>query len=127
METNGWQSLVGFPYDPKTIAWQAPTTSGVFRLFAFGLCVYVGESDDLQASLLDIYHGDRSCLKEMHLTHFTFETVPPETRAARRRDLIRASRPCCNLRTGGPACRLCRLGQDDDTAGLLSIDQTRRP
>lgn len=127
METNRWQSPLGFPYDPKTIAWNAPTASGVFCIFAFGLCVYVGESDDIQADLLDIYHGDRSCLKEMHLTHFTFEAVPPEARAARRRALIRASRPCCNLRTGGPDCRLCRLGQDDDTAGLLSTDRGPRP
>jgi hypothetical protein len=121
MNKDRWQPLVGFPYDPKSITLNAPPFSGVYALFAFGVCVYVGESDDICAGILEVCTRAKPCLKEKHVTHFTFELVPPETRARRQRDRIRALRPGCNLRTGSPDCSHCSLAQEHDPTGVLEF------
>jgi hypothetical protein len=102
-----------------------PAKSGVYGLFAFGACVYVGQSDEICASLLEHYDAERPCPKEKHLTHFIFELVSPETRARRQRDRTQTFRPCCNLRTGSSDCSRCRFGGENDPTGLLTIGEAR--
>lgn len=126
MSRDRWQPAVGFPYDSKSITLNVPATSGVYALFAFGVCLYVGESDDICGSLLEVYDRAKPCLKEKHVTHFTFELVPAEAREKRQRDRIRALRPGCNLRTGSPDCSHCSLAQEYDPAGVLEIREAQR-
>ena len=74
--------------------------SGVYTLFAFGVCVYVGESDDICATLLEHYYEYDPWLNDKEITHFTFELAPPEVRRALLTDRIQQLRPTCTQRSG---------------------------
>ena len=84
-------------YDLNTITKNAPPSSGVYSIFSRAECVYVGTSDDVCAGLLEIYFQSNPGLDEKELTHFTFDLVAPEMRAARQRDRNRELAPVCNL------------------------------
>lgn len=116
-----------FTYTLDTISRNAPPLSGVYTLFSRGTCVYVGESDDVCAGLLEVYYEDNACLNDKEVTHFIFDLVPPESRVARLTERIREFRPYCNLRTGGPACSQCRLGQGLDAGQLHAIAGAPNP
>ena len=100
-------------YTLDTITRNAPPMSGVYILFSRGTCVYVGESDDVCAGLLEAYYEDNPCLNDKEITHFTFDLAPRDARRARQVERIREFRPACNLRTGNTEamCSQCRLGQ----------------
>jgi hypothetical protein len=102
-----------YVYTLDTITRSAPPMSGVYMLFCRGTCIYVGESDDVCAGLLEVYYEDNPCLNDKEITHFTFDLVPRESRQARHLERIREFRPCCNLWTGNTeaACSQCWLGQ----------------
>jgi hypothetical protein len=121
------QAPGGFTYTLDTITQNVPPLSGVYALFSRGTCVYVGESDDVCAGLLEVYYEDNPCLNDKEITHFGFDLVPPEARVARQVDRIREFRPFCNLRTGGPQCSQCRLGQGQGPEALLAIAGSPSP
>ena len=87
-----------FTYDLHTIIRNAPPMSGVYAIFSHSECLYVGASDDVCASLLEIYYEDHPCLNDKYLAHFTFDLVPPEVRGPRQTDRIRELRTMCNLK-----------------------------
>ena len=111
----------GFPYDLDSITRNAPPTSGVYAIYSYETCVYVGEGDDICSGLLEIFFEANPCLAERHLTHFTCEVAPPDARVGRSRDQIRALGPLCNLGTASPQCRDCRLAQGSDGGGLMRV------
>jgi hypothetical protein len=57
MNRTRWRPLGGFTYDRITITRHVPAKSGVYAVFGFEVCVYVGESDDICANLLEHYHA----------------------------------------------------------------------
>jgi hypothetical protein len=118
------QAPGGFTYNLDTITQKVPPESGVYALFSRTTCVYVGESDDVCAGLLEAYYEDNPCLNDKEITHFGFDLVPPEARVARQVDRIREFRPFCNLQEGGPQCSQCRLGQGLGPGELLAIAES---
>lgn len=110
-----------YVYTLDTITRNAPPMSGVFMLFTRGTCVYIGESDDVCAGLLELYYEDNPCLNDKDITHFTFDLVPRESRQARQLDRIREFRPGCNLRTGSLDCGQCAVAQRFDPGLLQSV------
>ena len=110
-----------FPYDLDTITRNAPPTSGVYAIYSYDTCVYVGEGDDICSGLLEIFFEANPCLAEKHLTHFTCEVASPEARLGRKREQIHALVPVCNLGTGSPKCKDCRLAQGSDAGGLVRV------
>jgi len=110
-----------FPYDLDTITRNAPPTSGVYAIYSYDTCVYVGEGDDICSGLLEIYFEANPCLAEKHLTDFTCEVAPPEARLGRKRERIQELAPVCNLGTGSPKCKDCRLAQGENAGGLVRV------
>ena len=103
-----------FTYELQSIIRNAPSHSGIFALFAWDTCVFVGEAADIRASLLAIHDAANPCLTRASLTHFTAELVASGARVERRAARIRELIPVCNLAVGSPDCRVCSLAPRSD-------------
>jgi len=78
----------------ESIIQNAPAASGVYGLFsAFWICV--GEAEDLRASLLQHLESDNPCICHYRPSGFAFELAAPDTRHARRQELVRELEPMC--------------------------------
>ena len=105
------QSATMFAYELRSILANAPTTSGVYALYASSGCVYVGEAEDICANLLVHLHDDNPCLDRKDPRQFVFEVVPPEAREARQTELVRALRPACHHSGDSTECEDCSLAR----------------
>lgn len=110
-----------FGYELQSIIQNAPTESGIFAIFSWDQCLFVGESEDICASLLEIFYEANPCLTRKNLTHFTFELAPPESRVVRLKERIRELEPACNLGVGSPDCKYCRLAQGIEQGALIRV------
>ena len=99
------------PYELDTIIRCTPPVSGVYALFSGDECVGVGASDDICGSLLETYNGYDPNPDGKLFTHFTFDLVPPELRAARMTDRIRELGPLHTIGTGSREFDQRRLAQ----------------
>jgi len=101
------------PFDPFTpwsftrasVRANAPAASGIYGVSNAREWIYIGETDNIQASLLnDLQQGDSELLKKCP-TGFVFELCNPAERLARQDRLILEYEPVCNRRlstgTGG--------------------------
>jgi hypothetical protein len=75
----------------------APEFSGVYGLSNAREWLWVGESDNIRASLLEHYRETGTVLKNRMPTGFTFEMCSSTERIARREVLVRELRPRCHL------------------------------
>lgn len=116
-ETMSHQAPGRLPYDLHTITQNAPPLSGVYAIFSPSECLYVGASDDICASLLEIYYEDQPWLNDEYLAHFSFDLVSPDGRGARQTDRIRELQPVCNLRMGVSGGRSARNGTAEKAGG----------
>jgi hypothetical protein len=91
----GW-----FPFSRPSILANAPNASGVYALYNPQIWIYLGESGDLQARLLQHLGGDNACITQNGPTGFQFELSPAAQRVARQNQLIAALGPICNQRFG---------------------------
>jgi hypothetical protein len=94
-----------FNYELQSIILNAPTHSGIFAIFAWDTCVFVGEAADIRASLLAIYDAANSRSIRANLTHFTVELVASESRLRRQEERIRELGLVCNLGVGSANSR----------------------
>lgn len=101
------QAMGTFAFALDTITQNAPVMSGVYALYSRGACLYVGESDDICASLLGHYYEDNPCLNDKEITYFTFDLGPPEVRASLLIDCIRQLGPTCNQQAGSSQNNNC--------------------
>lgn len=108
-------------YDLDSITRNVPSVSGVFVIYSWDACVFVGESDDVCASLLEIYYEANPCLARNKLTHFTFELGPPDSRAGRQFECIQELGPACNLGQKSPECKDCRLRPWGGQGGMVRV------
>ena len=81
---------------PISIRNNAPKASGVY-----GLCnniewVFIGESANIQASLLDLLSNPAGPVISRAPTGFTFEICSAMSRASRQAALVKQFRPSCN-------------------------------
>jgi len=75
----------------------APAGSGVYGLSNAREWIHGGETDNIQARLLE-HLQERKMLAERGPTGFSFELCPPPSRVARQNRLILELQPVCNLR-----------------------------
>jgi hypothetical protein len=76
----------------------APTASGIYGISTAREWIFIGESDNIQASLLrDLQKGDSALLKRFP-TGFVFEVCSAADRRARQDRLILEYEPVCNRR-----------------------------
>lgn len=77
----------------------APRASGVYAIFNASEWIYIGESGDMEARLLDHANGnsDQSArISRRNPTGFLCETCPAHLRLDRELALIRELDPTCN-------------------------------
>ena len=98
-----------FTYELQSIIRNAPPHSGIFAIFAWETCVFVGEAADVCASLLALHDAVNACWTRAFLTHFTIELVASESRVERQEERIREFGPVCNLGVGSLHCADCSL------------------
>ena len=89
-----------FPWTRESIVSNAPSASGVYAIFNPQAWIYVGESGDIRARLLQHFDGDNPCITRMHPGGFQFELCPAAQRVARQNQLILALTPACNQKLG---------------------------
>jgi len=92
--------LPSLPWTYQSIVANAPHASGVYAIFNAQRYIYVGESGDIQARLLQHYNGDNQCIINALPTGFAFEVVAANQRVARQNQLIVALTPACNQKLG---------------------------
>jgi len=79
----------------------APAASGIYGLSNAREWIYIGETDNIRASLLDeLQQGDSTILKR-YPTGFVFERCVAGGRLARQNRLILEYEPVCNGRLSG--------------------------
>ena len=105
-----------FTYELQSTIRNAPPHSGIFAIFSWETCVFVGGAADICASLLALYDAVNSCWTRAFLTHFTIELVAAESRVERQEERIRELRPVCNLGVGSADCGDCRLASGSGAA-----------
>jgi len=83
-------------FTPVSVRTNAPTASGIYGISNAREWIFIGETDNIQASLLsDLQRGD-SELQKRHPTGFVFELCDPAGRHARHGRLISEYSPVCN-------------------------------
>ena len=108
-----------FNYELHSITRNAPPQSGVYAIFSRAECIYVGESNDICASLLEHYFEADPGLDEKELTHFTFELASSEIRVERQDDYIRQLAPRCEPRGKSSRRGNSRAHQEKDQEVLM--------
>jgi len=88
-----------YAWNYNSILNNAPPNSGVYAIFNAAICIYVGESGDIQTGLLDHFQGDTRIIRNAP-TKFQFELVPAAQRVARQNELIAALNPVCHQKMG---------------------------
>ena len=95
-----WTNGASYHYNQIAILANAPAQSGVYALYTAARWVYIGESGDIRARLLQHLTGDNPLIIAAMPTSFSFELVPAAQRVARQNILIAELRPACNQRMG---------------------------
>jgi hypothetical protein len=74
----------------------APEASGVYGLCNNREWVFIGESANIRASLLQVLAESAGAVQSREPTGFTFEVCSALSRGARQNALIKQFRPACN-------------------------------
>ena len=74
----------------------APESSGVYGLSNAREWLFIGESDNIRAHLLEHHRKIGTVLERQNPMGFTFELCSPGERNARRKALVRELKPRCN-------------------------------
>ena len=98
------------PFDPfvtrsltvVSICANAPSASGVYGLTSSREWIYIGQTDDIQASLLSHLQQSGSMLMQKKPTGFVFELCTAAGRSARQDRLVFEYEPVCNRMLPSP-------------------------
>ncbi len=93
-----FQNYLARTFRAAAIQRDAPASSGVYGLSNALEWVYVGETDNIQAKLLEHLNETGTLLKQRLPTGFNFELCSPDSRLARQQQLILELDPACNGR-----------------------------
>jgi hypothetical protein len=85
-----------YSFTHTSIVPNAPDQSGVYALHYQTSWVYVGESANIRAQLLQHLNGGNACIAVYPNLSFSFEMIPEAVRAWRQGELIWEFRPTCN-------------------------------
>jgi excinuclease UvrABC nuclease subunit len=86
-------------FTEKDIAKVAPETSGVYAIFNKTRCIYVGDAQDVEASLYSHLRGgseESYWIRSQQPTFFRLERCDEAAREAREKELIAELDPVCN-------------------------------
>ena len=88
-------------FTPVSVRANAPNASGVYGISNAREWIFIGESDNIQASLLHVLQQSDSALLKRFPTGFVFELCHAVARRPRQNRLILEYEPVCNLRLSG--------------------------
>jgi hypothetical protein len=92
------EGVPGNAWSVSSIKENAPKSSGIYGIYNRAW-IYIGESNDIQHSLLEHWNGDNTCITSSVPTGFVFELRDRAERERRRVALIARFRPRCNQLT----------------------------
>jgi hypothetical protein len=79
-----------------SIRTNAPTGSGLYGISNAREWIFIGETNNIQAKLLDHLQNPETPLMKMRPTGFVFESCEPAGRPARHNRLVLEYEPACN-------------------------------
>jgi len=88
----------GYSFSSVSIHKNAPALSGVYGVSNGREWIFVGVTDNIQASLLGHLHETSTVLKTRTPTGFSFEICSPMDRLIRQNRLVLEMEPVCNRR-----------------------------
>jgi hypothetical protein len=91
-----WRNRANHPFNRGSVILNAPMQSGVYVLRDQTRWIYVGETNDILARLIQHLDGDNSCIALFRNLTFSYEVLPEVVRGGRLEELIRKFRPICN-------------------------------
>jgi hypothetical protein len=85
-----------YRFDRESIVLNAPDAFGVYGLFN-ALWIYIGETDNIRARLLEHLDGDDHdpCIAHHQPTGFAFELISSANRRRRQKQLVKDLLPIC--------------------------------
>jgi len=83
-------------FNQDAVQTYAPNTSGVYGISNASEWIYIGESDNIQGSLLTHLQDHRTPLMKHQPTGFVFEVCEEARRSARHNRLVTEYGPACN-------------------------------
>jgi len=95
-----WKNSTSYRFDRASVAIHAPPESGVYAIFAGTTWIYVGESLDIRAQLMEHLDGDNPCFTVFPGLMWSYELHLSETCAWRQGELVREFHPVCNSSWG---------------------------
>lgn len=93
-----WNNPTSYVFSRISVIENAPQESGVYSLRYQSTWVYVGESENIRAQLIQHLNGDNACITVYPSLTFSYELISPVTRSWRQDELVREFRPTCNRR-----------------------------
>jgi len=91
-----FSQLIPRRFAPDAIKRYAPSQSGVYGVSNAQEWIYIGETDNIQAALLDHLALSNTTLMNRQPTGFVFEICDRTSRSARLDRLVSEYGPCCN-------------------------------
>lgn len=88
-----FEQFIPRPLKPRSVWADAPASSGVYGISNSREWLYIGETDDIRASLLGHLQESDSALMKKCPTGFVFELCGPGRRMVRRKRLITEYEP----------------------------------
>ena len=88
-------------FTPYSVQTYAPITSGVYGISNAREWLYIGESDNIQSSLLTHLQDLKTSLMKRAPTGFVFEVCDQARRSARQDRLVLEYEPTCNRHAAG--------------------------
>jgi excinuclease UvrABC nuclease subunit len=92
-----WNNAVPIVFEFGGIM-NVPAQSGIYAIHNEKSYIYIGESDDIRATLINHLHGDYPCIMSRHPRSFNYELCPKSRRLRRQTELICELTPLCNIR-----------------------------
>ena len=91
-----WSSASSYVFSRASIMLNVPELSGIYVLHSQATWIYVGESENIRAQLLEHLNGNNACITVFPGLTFSYELVPHAARGWRLGELISEFRPLCN-------------------------------
>jgi hypothetical protein len=91
-----FQYSLAHSFVSRSIRAHAPATSGVYGISNRREWLFIGSTDNIQATLLEYSAEGNPTMKGRQATGFNFEVCGPDDCGARQRRLIQEYRPICN-------------------------------
>jgi hypothetical protein len=84
-------------FNSDAVQMYAPIRSGVYGISNAREWIYIGETDNIQSSLLSHLHDINTSLMKRQPTGFVFEVCDQAQRPSRQSRLVSEYGPACNL------------------------------